>query len=149
LNEKQGRGVLTLPDCRQIGEESMKVRHTIVLSLLAGAAMGAALVQGLHAQAKPPAYAVAEISVTNEEGFLKEFAPAAMKALSQGAGYKVLARGGKTQSLYGEAPKSRVVINAFENMDEALKAYTSQAYKDAKVIGDKYATFRIYVVEGQ
>ena len=127
----------------------MRTRQTVVLSLLAGAVAGAALVQGLHAQAKPPAYAVVEISVTNEEGFTKEFAPVAQKALAQGAGYKVLARGGKTQSLYGEAPKNRVVINAFDNMDEAVKAYSSAAYKEAKVIGDKYATFRIFVVEGQ
>jgi uncharacterized protein (DUF1330 family) len=126
----------------------MRTRQTVVLSLLAGAALGAALVQGLHAQAKPSAYAVAEISVSNEEGFLKEFAPMAQKALAQGAGYKVLARGGKTQSLYGEAPKNRVVINVFDSTDEAVKAYSS-AYKEAKVIGDKYATFRIYVVEGQ
>ena len=127
----------------------MKTHNAVALSLLAGATIGAAVVQGLHAQAKTPAFAVAEIAVTNEDGFLKEFAPAATKALAQGAGYKILVRGGKTSSLYGDAPKSRIVINAFDNMDEALKAYKSQAYKDAKVIGDKYATFRIYVVDGQ
>jgi hypothetical protein len=41
--------------------------------------------QGLHAQAKPPAFVVAEINVTNEEGFLKEFAPAATKVLAEWA----------------------------------------------------------------
>jgi uncharacterized protein (DUF1330 family) len=51
-------------------------------------------------------------------------------------------------SIDGAAPKNRIVINAFDNMDETMKAYNSQAYKDARKIGDKYGTFRIYAVEG-
>jgi len=43
----------------------MKTRYTVALSILAGVAVGAAAVQALHAQAKPPAYVVAEIDVTN------------------------------------------------------------------------------------
>jgi hypothetical protein len=31
----------------------MKTRYTVALSMLAGATLGAAAVQGLHAQAKP------------------------------------------------------------------------------------------------
>jgi len=34
----------------------MKSRYAVALSLLAGTAVGAAAVQGLHAQAKPPVY---------------------------------------------------------------------------------------------
>ena len=45
----------------------MKTRYTVTLSILAGVAVGAAAVQALHAQAKPPAYVVAEIDVTNAE----------------------------------------------------------------------------------
>jgi hypothetical protein len=40
----------------------MKTRYTVALSILAGVAVGAAAVQALHAQAKLPAYVVAEIS---------------------------------------------------------------------------------------
>ena len=126
----------------------MKTRYTIALSVLAGAALGAAAIQGLHAQAKPPAYVVAEIELSNPEAFLKDFAPLAQKALATGSGYKAIARGNKTVSIEGAAPKSRIVINHFDNMDEALKAYNSEAYKDARKIGDKYATFRIYATEG-
>ena len=39
----------------------MNQRITIGLALLAGAALGAAGVQGLHAQAKPPVYFIAEV----------------------------------------------------------------------------------------
>jgi len=124
----------------------MKTQYTVALSMFAGAVLGAAAIQGLHAQAMPPAYAVAEIDITNQEGFVKEFLPLATNALATGSGFKVLARGTKTVSIDGTAPK-RIFINHFDNMDEALKAYNSAAYKDARKIGDKYATFRIYATE--
>ena len=43
----------------------MKTRYTVAVSMIAGAALGGAAIQGLHAQAKPPVYYVAEIEVTN------------------------------------------------------------------------------------
>jgi uncharacterized protein (DUF1330 family) len=125
----------------------MKSNYKIAIALVAGAAIGGAAIQGLHAQAKPAAYVVAEIDLSNPEAFVKEFAPLAQKALATGSGYKAIARGNKTVSIEGAAPKSRIVINHFDNMDEALKAYNSAAYKDARKIGDKYATFRIYATE--
>jgi hypothetical protein len=45
----------------------MITRYTVALPILAGVAVGAAAVQTLHAQAKLPAYVVAEIDVTNAE----------------------------------------------------------------------------------
>jgi len=36
----------------------MKTQYTVALSMLAGIGLGAVAVQGLHAQAKPPAYLV-------------------------------------------------------------------------------------------
>ena len=62
----------------------MKTNHKLAIALLAGGAVGALVVQGLHAQAKPIAYVVAEIDVTNPEAFAKEYAPLAAKALSEG-----------------------------------------------------------------
>jgi len=126
----------------------MKTYFTVGLSMLAGALLGGGAIQALHAQAKPVAYVVSEIDVKNQDGFLKEFAPAAVKALGEAAGYKALTRGGKTVSIYGDPPKNRIVINQFDNLDAAVGAYNSADYKAAKVIGDKYATFRTYVVEG-
>ena len=59
----------------------MKARYTVALSILAGIAVGTAAVQALHAQAKPPAYVVAEIDVTNAEPYDKEYVPPAAKPL--------------------------------------------------------------------
>jgi uncharacterized protein (DUF1330 family) len=124
----------------------VKTNYKVAIALVAGAVIGGAAVQGLHAQAKPPAYVVAELEVTNQEGFMKEFAPVARKALALGSGYKAIALGGKTVSIEGAATKNRIAINVFDNLDEALKAYNSPEYKEARKIGDKFATFRIYAM---
>ena len=125
----------------------MKTRYTVALSILAGVALGAAAVQALHAQAKPIAYVVAEIDVTNPEPYEKEYVPIAAKAITDGGG-KYLVRGGETAAMYGEPPKPRIAVMAFESMEKAQAAFNSSAYKQAKKVGDKYAKFRIYAVEG-
>jgi uncharacterized protein (DUF1330 family) len=125
----------------------MKTRCTVALSILAGVAVGAAAVQALHAQAKPPAYVIAEIDVTNVEPYDKEYVPPAAKAVTDGGG-KYIVRGGRTVSLYGEPPKPRIAVMVFESMERAQAAFDSPAYKAAKTLGDKYATFRVYAVEG-
>ncbi len=125
----------------------MKTRYTAGLSLLAGLAVGAAAVQALHAQATPPAYVVAEIEITNPTPYDKEYVPGAMKAIADGGG-KYIVRGGETAALYGEPPKPRIAIMVFESMEKAKAAFDSPAYKAAKNVGDKYANFRIYAVEG-
>ena len=123
----------------------MKTCYTVPLSILAGAVLGAAAIHGLHAQAKPRAFVVAEVDVTNQDGFTKEYVPLAVKALTD-SGNKAVARGGKSVSIEGAPPK-RIVINSFDNIDQAVAAYNSAAYKEARTTGNKYATFRIYAVE--
>ena len=126
----------------------MKADHKIVFALIAGAVIGGSLVQALHAEAKPPAYVVGEVDVTNHDAFLKDDVPLAIKALSKGGyAYNAIAVGGKTAGIEGEPPR-RIVINAFANLDAAVAAYNSPAYKEAAKIGSKYGTFRIYAVEG-
>jgi uncharacterized protein (DUF1330 family) len=85
--------------------------------------------------------------VTNPDAYAKEYAPTAGKLL-QDAGAKFLVRAGKTVTIEGEPPKGRVVVHAWESIDKAQAAFTSEAYKENRKIGDKYAKFRIYAVEG-
>ena len=125
----------------------MKTQCTIVLSISAGVAVGAAAVQALHAQAEPPAYVVAEIDVANLEPFDKEYVPPAARAIMNGGG-KYIVRGGGTAAIYGEPPKPRIAVMAFESMEKAQAAFNSLAFKEAKKVGDKYAKFRVYAVEG-
>ncbi|HVI15112.1 MAG TPA: DUF1330 domain-containing protein [Pseudolabrys sp.] len=127
----------------------MRTIRVIAFSIIAGIALGAGLVEVLHAQSKPQAYVVGEINVTDPEGFAKDFSPLARKALAEAPGYRALVLGGKTVAIEGPAPQTRVVINVFDNLDAAVQAYNSPDFKTAKKIGDKYATFRTYAVEGR
>jgi len=129
------------------GGESVKSNHKIAIAMLAGAGLGAAAVQGLHAQAKPVAYVISEIDVTDKDAYAREYVPLAVKAL-KASGQKQLAAGGKTAAISGEPPKSRIVLSVFENMEKAQAAYTSPEYLEARKVGDKYAKLRIFVVEG-
>ena len=123
-------------------------RHiTVGLTMIASAALGAAVVQTLHAQAKPPAYNVAEITIKDQDGYNKEYLPLVTKAITD-AGGKFIVCGGKTISYEGAAPAPRVIVIQFENLDKLQALYSSATYKDAIAVGDKYSTQRIFGVEG-
>ena len=118
----------------------------IGLGSLVGFAIGAAAVQGLHAQAKPPAYVISEIEVTNADAYAKEYVPLANKALAE-SGQKRLASGGKTISLAGQPPASRIALSMFDSLEKAQAAYTSPTYLEARKIGDQHGKLRIFAVE--
>ncbi len=65
--------------------------------------------RGLHVQAKPTAYVIVEVNMTDPDAYAKEYGPLAQKAMKEsGAGY--LARApAKSVSIEGEPPKSRIV----------------------------------------
>ena len=122
-------------------------KHLARAALLgAGIFIGALSQQALHAQAKPPAYVIGEIDIRDAAGLDKEYVPPAAKAVINGGG-KYLARGDKSVSFYGAPPK-RLAIMQFESLEKAEAAFRSKAYTDAKLLGDKYATFRVYMIEG-
>jgi len=125
----------------------MHKHMTIGLAMVAGAALGATAVQTLHAQTKPPAYNIAEIAIKDQDGYNKEYLPLITKALTD-AGGKFLVRGGKTISYEGTAPAPRVVVIQFDSLDKLQALYDSASYKQAVAIGDKYASQRIFGIEG-
>jgi uncharacterized protein (DUF1330 family) len=124
----------------------MKMQFAVGVALLIGVGVGAVATQSLHAQARPPAYVIAEIDVVNQDGYTKEYLPAGSKSVLAG-GAKYLARGTRTAAIKGEPPK-RIVLLTFENFDAAQATFASPAFIEAAAIGEKYAKFRIYAVEG-
>jgi uncharacterized protein (DUF1330 family) len=128
-------------------ETVMKTYYTVGLSMIAGAALGAAAIQGLHAQAKPPVYYIAEIDVTNLEGWQKDYAPRA-QAVIKAAGGRVLAAGQKVTSIEGTPPKQRIALIQWES-EEQVKAWrNSAAFKELAPIREKLGTVRSFTVEG-
>src|SRR5271168_4243705 len=132
---------------REPGENTVNRHITVGLAMVASAALGAAAVQTLHAQAKPPAYNIAEITIKDQDGYNKEYLPLITKALTD-AGGQFLVRGGKTISYEGATPAPRVIVIQFESLDKLQALYNSAPYKDAVAVGDKYATQRIFGAEG-
>ena len=125
----------------------MKMHFAVALSLLSGAAVGAAAIQTLHAQAKPPVYYVAEIEITNLEGWSKEYAPKA-QALIKEMGGRTLASGQNVTSLEGEPPKTRVAIQRWDSIEQINAGTSKPEYKDLKVLREKYGKVRAFTVEG-
>ena len=118
---------------------------TIVLAVLSGFAVGAAVAQGVHAQAKPPAYTIAEIEVTDPATYQK-YAEGTRIGIPA-AGGRFIVRGGKMFVLNGAPPKQIAVIQ-WESLEKAQAFFESEAYKQLIPIRDKSANFRAFVIEG-
>jgi uncharacterized protein (DUF1330 family) len=98
----------------------MKTRYTVAFAMLVGIGIGAVAVQGLHAQAKPPVYYVAEIDTANLDGYMKDYAPLAQKSIREAGGRIVAA--GAAKSVEGDPPKAaRVVVQVWDNEEQIQK----------------------------
>lgn len=124
----------------------MKTRSTLALTLLAGVAIGAVAVQGLHAQSAPAAYTVTEVDIANLDAYQKEYIPLVRASISA-AGGRIVAAGQNIVSLEGEAPKTRITITQFDSLDKVRAWRASAQYREARKIGDNYAKFRSVAFE--
>ena len=114
-------------------------------SVLAGFACGAAAVHVVSAQAKPLAYTIAEIEVTDPPTF-QQYGQATAKSVPA-AGGRVIVRGGKAFVVNGPPPKQIVVIQ-WDSLEKAQAFFESDQYKQLIPIRDKGSNFRAYVIEG-
>jgi uncharacterized protein (DUF1330 family) len=101
----------------------------------------------IHAQAKPPAYLISEVTVTDEEGY-KEYIQKFPATLVPFGG-KFLVRAGQTASIpgAGDAPKRPVLI-VFESMEKAKAWNDSEEAKAIRALRDRTAKIRAFLVEG-
>lgn len=93
-----------------------------------------------------PAYVVAEVEVTDPEAY-KLYADQA-RVISQSCGGTYLARGGRTETLEGEPPRSRVVVIAFDSVEKARAFYHGRAYQEIVPLRQAASRGRLFVVEG-
>jgi uncharacterized protein (DUF1330 family) len=124
----------------------MKTRFAMAVSMLAGAALGGAAIQALHAQAKPPVYMIAINEVSDPNGYAKDYVPPAQKSVKDRGGEYVAA--GPGMQVTGNLPNGPVVIIRWDSM-EALDGWrNSPEFQAALKIGEKYAKFNILAVNG-
>jgi len=127
------------------GETYMKRKITVLLALVASVGIGAATVQGLHAQTKPKAFTIAEIEVLDRaalDAFVKVGTP-----VVQEAGGHPLALGQKIVARVGEAPKA-VILVEWDSIEKAEAYYKSPTYTRLAPQRDKaWRAIRSFVVE--
>ena len=128
----------------------MKTRYTVALSMIAGAALGGAAIQGLHAQAKPKAYLITETEVLDRAVLDNTYFPQVRQAAkAAGGNIDFISPGEKIVAVVGDAPK-RVGVSEWESMEKAQawinsperKALAPQREKAQKVT-------RQYIVDGK
>ena len=124
----------------------MKTYYTVALAMLAGIGVGAVAVQGLHAQAKPPAYLLAEVQVTDPDTW-KQYLAALPGTM---APYKTrtLARANPVAVDSSAPPAGSLVIIAFNNMEDVKAFWNSPEYQAIIPLREKSAKTRAYAVEG-
>jgi uncharacterized protein (DUF1330 family) len=125
----------------------MKTLHATALALLTGFAIGGAAVQGLRAATRAPAYVVTEVAIRDLDAYLKEYVPLAQASIKASGGHLV-AVGQNIVALEGPSPGARVAINQFDSLDAVQAWRNSDQFKEARKVGDKYATFRAFALAG-
>jgi uncharacterized protein (DUF1330 family) len=115
-------------------------------ALLAGIGIGALGLQALHAQARPPGIYIAEHDIQDAKTYAS-YSDRAEETVKTFGG-RFLVRGGKADSLQGEAPKGRLIVIAFDSVEKAQAWYNSPAYQEIKPIRMRAAKSRVLIVEG-
>ena len=125
----------------------MKMRYAVGLAMLAGVAIGAVAIEGLHAQGKLKAYTITETE-TLDATAQAEFAKAATAAQQPAGGHPLRTGGGKIVQIDGAAPPKRVILTEWDSLDQAVAFYKSKAWTDLAPLRDKATkVIRRYTVE--
>ena len=124
----------------------MNTKSKMVLAVVAGAALGAAAVQGLHAQAKLKAYSVGEVELIG--ALPPDYLSSVRKAIEDAHGRALRTVNGRVVSIEGAPPPKNVAIVEWDSVDDALAFYKSKAWNDWAPQREKaQKTIQRYVVE--
>jgi len=128
----------------------MKRQYAIGLALVAGAAIGATAIQGLHAQAKSPVYAIIEIDEITDpatDALNSRRSNEEASATLGNTGGRFLVRNGKITSLDGTPPK-RVIVGVFDSAEKLQAWWDLPAQRKVTDIRMKSSKSRAFIVEG-
>jgi uncharacterized protein (DUF1330 family) len=128
----------------------MNIKHRAVLYALGGIVAGASGGAALHAQSTgtAPAYYVVEVNVRDLDRYKNDYASHVAATLAPYGG-RYLAAGGRTESIEGAPPASRVSLVEFPSVDKAEAWYNSPEYDKIKPVRHAVATTRAFIVEGK
>lgn len=124
----------------------MKSRNKTVLALLAGIGLGALAIQALHAQAKPPAFLIFDAEVKDRAAYQPFLQTAAKEVQAQGG--KFIVTGARPEVLAGEPSPNIISISRWENKEDIIRWFNSDAMKPVREAQAKYTVTRLSIVEG-
>src|SRR6476646_1996993 len=130
----------------------MRARYKVGLAMLTCVGLGALGSAALRSQARPPAYLIGQIDVSDPDGYAREYLPKAREIIKAHGG-RLIAAGGAAASgsqvtaVDGEAPK-RVIIYMYPSMEALLAWRNDPAYAEVRRIGEKYAKYHTFAVGG-
>jgi uncharacterized protein (DUF1330 family) len=128
----------------------MKTNYKVAVALVAGAALGGAAIQGLHAQAKPPAYVVIPILKINDAAAFKAGVldkASATAAVTKAEGGHYIVRSQKFIRLDGNPPQ-RLIIIKFDSVEKAQAYENSAVLKEVTAARMKSTNSLSFIVEG-
>ena len=122
----------------------MKTRYAVALSMIAGAALGAAAIQGLHAQAKK-VYLVSQAEVLDHAA-LNSWNTTVREAITKGGATSVF-QSNKTTAVIGQAPQ-RFALTEFPSVAKAQAWLDSAERKAMAAQRDKTVKFtQLFIAE--
>src|ERR1700742_766442 len=133
-------------------EDGMRGKYRIGLVMLTCVAAGVFAGEELHGQTAAPAYLIGQIDVSDPDGYAKEYLPKAREIIKAHGG-RLIAAGGagatgsQVTAVDGEAPK-RVIIYMYPDIESLLAWRNDPAYVQVRHIGEKYAKYNTFAVEG-
>jgi uncharacterized protein (DUF1330 family) len=92
------------------------------------------------------AYVLAEIEITNPEGY-KEYTTTVPATIAKYGG-RFLVRGGRAETLEGEWPNRRRVLLEFPSLDAAKRWWDSPEYEKPKALRQAHSNGRLILLEG-
>ena len=125
----------------------MKTRYTVILSMCAGAAIGASAIQGINAQQGPGAYAIVDIGEVTDPNLFRTLGPKA------GPNKRGIRR--QIYSPYRSDHCSRwhsterIVVIAFDSIEKAKAWDASPAQKEVTDIRLKSTKSRSFIADGK
>jgi uncharacterized protein (DUF1330 family) len=93
-----------------------------------------------------PAYVIADLTITDPQGFerYRQIVPATIASY----GGKYVVRGGQVEKLEGDWQPKRLVIIEFESAERAKEWWACEAYGEAKALRQQTAQTNLIIVEG-
>jgi uncharacterized protein (DUF1330 family) len=93
-----------------------------------------------------PAYVIAEVTVTDPQGFeeYRQMVPATVAKY----GGKFIVRGGQMEKMEGNWEPKRLVILEFDSAERAKQWWASEDYREAKALRQRTAMTNLVIVEG-